>query len=51
MERQATGVREPPRLAPPALNEEFAAEQVDPEILVHFYPKVPLADGDEDRRL
>jgi len=51
VERQAAGAREPPRLAPPALDEEFAAEQVDPEIPVHLYPKVPLADGDEDRRL
>src|SRR6185503_9452267 len=51
VERQATSSREPPRLAPRALDEEFAAEQVDPEIPVCFYPKVPLADGDEDRRL
>src|SRR6185436_15930070 len=51
MERQAAGAREPPRLAPPALDEEFAAEQVDPEIPVYLYPKVHLADGDEDRRL
>ena len=51
MERQATSSREPPRLAPRALDEEFAAEQVDLEIPVRFYPKVPLADGDEDRRL
>ena len=43
MERQAAGAREPPRLAPPALDEEFAAEQVDPEIPVHLYPKVPRA--------
>ena len=51
VERQAAGAREPPRLAPPTLDEEFAAEQVDLEIPVRFYPKVPLADGDEDRRL
>ena len=51
VERQATSSREPPRLAPRALYEEFAAEQVDPEIPVRFYPKVPLADGDENRRL
>ena len=51
MERQATGAREPPRLASPALDEEFVVEQVDLEITVHLYPEVPLADGDEDRRL
>ena len=44
MERQATSARELPRLAPPALDEEFAAEQVDPEIPVHFYPEVPLCN-------
>ena len=33
------------------LNEELAAEEVDPQIPVGFDPQVPLADGDEDRRL
>ena len=51
MERQATGAREPPRLAPRVLDEEFAAEQMDPEVLVGLDSEVPLADSDEDRRL
>ena len=51
VEGQAAGAREPPRLAPPALDEELAAEQMDPKIPMHLYPQVPLADGDEDRRL
>ena len=51
MEGQAAGAREPPRLAPPALDEELTAEQMDPKIPMHLYPQVPLADGDEDRRL
>ena len=51
MERLATSSRESSRLAPRALDEEFTAEQVDPEIPVYLYPKVPLADGDENRRL
>ena len=51
MERQATGAREPPRLVPCVLDEELTAEQVDPEILVDVDAEVPLADGDEDRRL
>ena len=51
MERQAVGTREPPRLAPRVLDEEFAVEQMDPEVPVGFDAEVPLADGDEDRRL
>ena len=51
MERQATSARKPPRLAPPALDEEFATEQMDPQILVGFDFEVPLADGDEDHLL
>ena len=51
MERQATGARVPPRLVPRVLDEEFAAEQMDPEVPVGLDAEVPLADGDEDRRL
>ena len=51
VERQAAGAREPPRLAPRVLDEEFTAEQMDPEVPVGFNAEVPLADGDEDRRL
>src|SRR6185437_15938438 len=51
VEGQAAGAREPPRLAPPALDEELAAEQMDPKIPMHLYPQVPLADGDEDCHL
>jgi hypothetical protein len=36
VERQATGAREPPRLVPRVLDEEFAAEQMDPEVPVGF---------------
>ena len=51
MERQATGAREPLRLAPRILDEELAAEQMDPKIPMGLDAEVPLADGDEDRRL
>src|SRR6185436_13951759 len=51
MQRQATGAREPPRLVPCVLDKELAAEQADPEIPVDVDAEVPLADGDEDRRL
>ena len=51
VERQATGARVPPRLVPRVLNEEFAAGQMDPEVLVGLKAKVPLTDGDEDRHL
>ena len=51
MERQATGARVPPRLVPRVLDEELAVEQVDPKIPVDVDAEVPLADGDEDRRL
>ena len=51
MERQATSARKPPRLVPRVLDEELAAEQVDPEIPVDVDAEVPLADGDKDCRL
>ena len=51
MEHQAAGAREPLRLAPHVLDEELAAEQVDPQIPMGFDPQVSLADSDEDRRL
>src|SRR6185369_17195462 len=51
VERQAYGARVSPRLVPRVLDEEFAAEQMDPEVPVGLDAEVPLADGDEDRRL
>ena len=37
--------------APYVLDIKLTAEQMDPQIPVRFDPQIPLADGDDDRRL
>ena len=51
MKHEAAGASVPLCLAPHVLDEELAAEQVDPQIPVRFNSQIPLAEGDEDRRL
>ena len=51
MTYEAAGVSVPLWLAPRVVDEELAVEQVDLQIPVRFNSQVPLAEGDEDRRL